>query len=88
MLKRLAVLMTVAALGAPLLAVGAATAPAGAAVTNTLTVTAREYAYTLDGHLRPGQAQITFKNKGKEAHIMAMLQAEGRARRSRRSRRR
>ncbi len=39
MLKRFAVLMTVAVMGTPLLAVGASTAPAGAAITNTLTVT-------------------------------------------------
>lgn len=73
MLKRFAVLMTVAVLGTPLLAVGATSAPAGADITNTLTVQAHDFAYTLDGHLRPGQAQITFENKGKEAHIMAIF---------------
>jgi len=62
-----------AALGAPLLAVGTAATPAGADVKNTMTVTARDYTYVIDGKLRPGQAQVTFENKGDEPHIMALL---------------
>ena len=44
MLKRFAVLMTVALMGVPLLAVGASTASAGADITNTLTVQAHDFA--------------------------------------------
>jgi hypothetical protein len=73
MLKRFAVFAAVAGLATPLLAVGSTAAPAGAAVKNALTVTAQEYAFTTQGHLHPGQAQVTFKNSGKEPHILALL---------------
>ncbi len=60
-------------LGAPLLRRARPTAPAGAAIKNTLTIDAKDYAFTLDGHLRPGQAQITVKNTGKEPHIIDLV---------------
>jgi hypothetical protein len=72
MFKRFAVLMTVAVMGTPLL-VGTASAPAGAAIKNTLTIDAKDFAFTLDGQLRPGQAQITVKNTGKEPHIIDLV---------------
>ena len=73
MLKRFAVLVTVAALGASMLAVGTSGGPAGGAVTNSITITARDFAYVVDGKLRPGQAEVTFTNEGKEAHILAIF---------------
>ena len=47
--------------------------PAEAAGSNTLTVTAGEYAYTLKGSPKAGNVQIDFVNGGVEYHMMAMV---------------
>jgi hypothetical protein len=53
----------------------AAVAPAAAAAgSNTLTVTAGEYAYQLKGSLKAGWTEIHFVNSGNEAHMMAVNQ--------------
>ena len=51
----------------------ASSAPAEAAGSNTLTVTAGEYAYSLKGSLKAGNVQIDFVNGGVEYHMMAMV---------------
>jgi hypothetical protein len=56
---------------ASLFVVGAPTAQA--ASTNTLTVTAGEYAYRLSGKPQPGWVTIQFKNGGVEYHMMAVV---------------
>jgi hypothetical protein len=53
--------------------VSAAVAPsAGAASSNTLTVTAGEYTYKLSGTPKAGWTQINFQNDGVEYHMMAV----------------
>jgi hypothetical protein len=47
--------------------------PAEAAGSNTLTVTAGEYAYSLKGSPKAGNVQIDFVNGGVEYHMMAMV---------------
>ena len=46
---------------------------AGAASSNTLTITAGEYAYSLKGSPQPGWVNIQFKNGGVENHMMAVV---------------
>jgi hypothetical protein len=65
-----------AALGALLMASGTVglTAPAaGAAGSNTLSVTAGEYVYQLKGAPKSGWTEIDFKNSGVENHMLAMI---------------
>jgi hypothetical protein len=70
MRKMLAALLATAAVGAGTIAV----APqALAASKNAMTVTATENAYGISGSLKPGFATITFKNEGKEVHVMALV---------------
>ena len=55
-------------------AVAASGAPtADAAATNTLTVSAGEYAYKLSGNPQPGWVNIQFENGGVEYHMMAVV---------------
>jgi len=51
---------------------GVAAPVAGAAGSNSLTVTAGEYAYQLKGNPKAGWVQINFDNAGGEIHMMAM----------------
>jgi hypothetical protein len=53
--------------------VGASAPAAGAAGSNTLTVTAGEYAYQLKGSPKQGWTTIAFKNAGGELHMMAVV---------------
>jgi hypothetical protein len=54
--------------------VSAAVAPsAGAAGSNSLTVTAGEYTYKFSGAPKAGWTQITFQNDGNEFHMMAVF---------------
>jgi hypothetical protein len=65
-----------AAIGALLLVsgtVGLSASTAGAAGSNTLSVTAGEYVYQLKGAPKSGWTQIDFKNAGVEDHMLAMV---------------
>lgn len=53
--------------------IGGAAPDAGAAGSNTLTVNAGEYVYSLKGSPKAGNVQIDFVNGGVEYHMMAML---------------
>ena len=46
---------------------------AGAASSNTLTITAGEYTYKLSGSPQPGWVQIAFVNGGVEMHMLAVV---------------
>ena len=57
------------------------TAPdAGAAGSNTLTVNAGEYTYSLKGSPKAGNVQIDFDNGGVEYHMMQMVKLKKRRR--------
>jgi len=58
--------------GSTALLVGVAPA-AGAASSNTLTVTAGEYVYKLKGSPQPGWVQVDFVNSGVETHMLAVV---------------
>lgn len=60
----------IAACGAVLVGVAPG---AGAASSNTLSVTAGEYAYILKGKPQPGWVNIQFKNGGVEYHMMVVV---------------
>lgn len=62
----------VAAMAAPMAAISSS--PAGAASSNTFSVTATEYTYKMSGSPKPGNVEITFKNGGVELHMMAVQQ--------------
>jgi hypothetical protein len=51
----------------------ASSAPAEAAGSNTLTVSAGEYTYSLKGSPKAGNVQLDFVNGGVEYHMMAMV---------------
>ena len=51
----------------------ASSTAAEAAGSNTLTVTAGEYAYSLKGSPKAGNVQIDFVNGGVDYHMMAMV---------------
>jgi hypothetical protein len=65
-----ALVTVIAACGALLVGVAPG---AGAASTNTLSVTAGEYAYVLKGKPQPGWLQMQFKNGGVEDHMLVMF---------------
>jgi hypothetical protein len=71
MMRRCAVITAAAVLGGCLWVAGPAAAGGPGGNDNAMTVTMRDYAFVIDGKLRPGQASITVKNDGKEAHILA-----------------
>ena len=58
------------ALVAGALAVPVSGGVAGAASSNTLDITATEYAYKMSGSPTPGNVQIVFKNAGVETHVV------------------
>ncbi len=62
-----------AALAAATLTALVSGSSAGAASSNTLTVTAGEYIYKLSGSPAPGWVQFDFKNSGVENHMMVVF---------------
>jgi hypothetical protein len=70
--RQLSFVALVAALAACSALLVAVAPGAGAASSNTLTVTAGEYAYKLAGNPQPGWVEIEFVNGGVEMHMMAV----------------
>lgn len=66
----MSLIAVIAACGVLLIGV---TPSAGAASTNTLSVTAGEYAYILKGKPQPGWVNFQFKNGGVEDHMMIVF---------------
>jgi hypothetical protein len=71
MMRRCAVFAAAAVLGGCLWVAGPAAAGGPGGNDNAMTVTMRDYAFVIDGKLRPGQASISVTNQGEEAHILA-----------------
>jgi hypothetical protein len=71
--RRFGIVSLVAAIGVCGALVTGVAPGAEAASTNTLSVTAGEYAYVLKGKPQPGWLEIQFKNGGVEDHMMVMF---------------